>query len=129
MNGIPFQMPDIGLREIRGTIALDDEFLAFHVEASLVGEFDKEQFTVNIEPAALADIRLKRGIMRDRIRVRPKARDLLAAIPGEYAEELQLKVWVTRRADAERLVHAVRRQKQATRAERPARRIHWTDTR
>jgi len=129
MNEIPFQLPDIGLREIHGTITLDDEFLVFRVEESLVGEFDKEQFTVKIEPAALADIRLDRGIVRDRICVRPKTRDLLAVIPGEYAEELQLKVWVTRRADAERLVHAVRRRQQTARAERPSRRIHWTDTR
>lgn len=42
MNGIPFQLPDIGLREIHGTLSLDDEFPIFHVEESLVGEFDKE---------------------------------------------------------------------------------------
>jgi len=42
MNGIPFQLPDIGLREIHGTLSLDDESLIFHVEESLVGELDKE---------------------------------------------------------------------------------------
>lgn len=118
MSEIPFQLPDIGLREIHGTIALDDEFLVFHIEESLVGEFDKEHFTVKIEPAALADIRHVRGIVRDRICIRPKTRDLLAVMPGEYAQELQLKVWVTRRADAERLVQAVKRRERTARAER-----------
>ncbi len=42
MDKILFQLSDIGLREIQGTLSLDDESLIFHVEESLVGEFDKE---------------------------------------------------------------------------------------
>jgi hypothetical protein len=118
MSKIPFQLPDIGLREIHGAISLDEEFLVLEVEESLAGEFDKEQFMVKIEPAALAAIRLERGIVRDRICIRPKTRDLLAVVPGEYAHELQLKVWVTRRADAGWLVHEVQRRQRTASAER-----------
>lgn len=120
MNSIPFQLPDIGLREISGTLSLDDEFLIFDVEDALVGEFDKDQFVIKIEPRALDAIRLARGIVRDRICVRPKKRDLLAVMPGEYAQELQLKVWRTHRRAAEKLVEAVRRRMGRHAAPEPA---------
>ena len=113
MNSIPFELPDIGLREISGTLSLDSEFLVFHVEDALIGEFDKDHFTIQVEPRALANIRLDRGIVRDRICIRPKKRDLLAVMPGQYAEELQLKVWRIHREQAERLVSAVQRRRQS----------------
>jgi hypothetical protein len=119
MDGIPFQLPDIGLREIHGTVSLDEEFLVFDVEDALVGEFDKEREIIKIEPAALREIRFDRGIIRDRICIRPKRDDLLVAMPGEYEKELQLKVWRTKRDDAERLVEAVA-QRMATGAESPS---------
>lgn len=72
---------------------------------------------MKVEPATLADIRLERGIVRDRICIRPQTRDLLAVMPGEYACELQLKVWVTRRADANQLGRIVKRKQQAGQAE------------
>lgn len=113
MSGIPFQLPDIGLREINGTVYLDDEFLVFEVEDAFIGEFDKEHMVIKVEPAALADIRLDRGIIRDRLYIRPKKRDLLTVMPGTYGEALPLKMWNTQRPRAERLVEAVRRRTMA----------------
>ena len=92
MGSVSFQLPDIGLRELHGTLSLDAEFLVFEVEDALVGEFDAERYVVKIEPKALADIRLEEGIIRDQICVRPKKRDLLAVMPGRYAEELPLTI-------------------------------------
>jgi len=109
MSGIPFQLPDIGLREINGTIYLDDEFLVFEVEDAFIGEFDKEHMVIKVEPAALTDIRLDRGIIRDRLYIRPKKRDLLTVMPGTYSEALPLTMWNTQRRRAEQLVAAVRR--------------------
>lgn len=113
MNGIPFQLPDIGLREIHGTVYLDDEFLVFEVEDAFIGEFDKEHMVIKVEPAALSDIRLDRGIIRDRLYIQPKKRDLLTVMPGTYSQALPLKVWNTQRRRAERLVEAVRRRAMA----------------
>jgi hypothetical protein len=113
MSGIPFQLPDMGLREINGTVYLDDEFLVFEVEDAFIGEFDKEHMVVKVEPAALKDIRLDRGIIRDRLSIRPKKRDLLAVMPGTYGEALPLKMWNTHRRRAEQLVEAVKRRMNA----------------
>jgi hypothetical protein len=109
MGLVSFQLPDIGLRELHGTLSLDAEFLVFEVEDALVGEFDAERYVVKIEPKALADIRLEEGIIRDQICVRPKKRDLLAVMPGWYAEELPLTIWSIYRAPARQLVEAVQR--------------------
>ena len=113
MNSIPFDLPDIGLREISGTLSLDSEFLVFHVQDALVGEFDKEHFVIKVEPQALQAIRFDRGIIRDRMCIRPKKRDLLTAVPGQYADELQLKLWNIYRKDAEQLVEEVQRRMKA----------------
>jgi hypothetical protein len=109
MDPIPFQLPDIGLREFHGTLSLDSEFLVFEVEDALVGEFDAERFVVKIEPKALVDIRLEQGIIRDQICIRPKKRDLLAVMPGQYADELPLTIWNIYRGSARELVDTVQR--------------------
>jgi hypothetical protein len=113
MNPISFDLPDIGLREISGTLSLDDEFLVFHVQDAFIGEFDKEHMVIKVEPQALQAIRFDRGIIRDRICIQPKKRDLLTVMPGTYAEELQLKIWNTYRADAKPLVEEVQRRMKA----------------
>lgn len=107
MDPIPFQLPDVGLREFHGTLSIDPEFLVFAVEDALIGEFDKERFVVKVEPKALADIRLEQGIIRDRIYVRPKKRDLLAVMPGRYANELPLTIWSIYRTRANQLIDVV----------------------
>ena len=109
----PFDLPDIGLREISGTLSVDDEFLVFRVQDALIGEFDKEHFVIKVELRALQAVRFDRGIIRDRMCIRPKKRDLLAAMPGQYAEELQLKMWNIYRKDAEQLVEEVQRRMKA----------------
>lgn len=107
MERIPFQLPDIGLREIHGKLSLDEEFLVFEVEDALIGEFDKEQSVIKVEPGALREVRLDRGIIRDRISIVPKGDELLTVMPGDYDEELPLKVWKTHRKRAEQLVEDV----------------------
>ncbi len=110
MSSIPFQLPDIhgGFTEIKGLLYLDEEFLVFEIETALMGEFNKEQQIIKVEPAALAEIRLDRGVFRDRLCIRPKKRELLQVIPGKHLGELQLKLWSKYRGQAEQLVEQVR---------------------
>lgn len=93
ISGIPFQLPDVGLREISGRLYLDEDFLVFDVEDALAGEFDKEVHVIKVDPGALGDIRLERGIVRDRLFIRPRKSDLLRAMPGQYGVELPLRIW------------------------------------
>ena len=88
MNSIPFELPDVGLQEIRGKLYLDQEFLVFEVQVALIGEFNKEFQTIKIEPGALKEIHLDRGVIKDRLCIRPKKSDLLTAMPGEYHGEI-----------------------------------------
>lgn len=110
MQRLRFQLPDLdaGFTEVSGVLYLDDEFLVFEIETALLGEFDKEQQVIKIEPAALKDIRLDRGIVRDKLCIRPKTDALLKALPGDHLGEVQLKVWSTNRRQAEQLVEVVR---------------------
>ena len=93
MNPIPFMLPDIWLREIAGSIYLTGSFLVIEIENALLGAFDKDRSTIEVEPGALAEVRLEKGLFKDRIILRPHGRDLLEAIPGEHASEVALVIW------------------------------------
>ncbi len=64
MTPIPFMLPDIGLREIAGSIYLTDRFLVIDIENALLGEFDKDRSTIEVEPGALAEVRLEKGLLQ-----------------------------------------------------------------
>ena len=113
MSSIPFQLPDVGLREIAGKLYLDEDFLTFYVEDALVGEFDKEQHVIKVEPSALQEVWLDHGVVQDRLYIRPKRDDLLKAMPGQYSGELCLKIWRKHRSRAEALVEELRQRSRA----------------
>jgi hypothetical protein len=108
MKRIPFTLPDIGLREIRGEIYLTDSFLVLEIEDALLGEWDQDLKTIEIEPSALLEIRLERRLFKDRLALRPVARDLLEAVPGKHAREVVLEIWMKHRSAVVDLVDGVR---------------------
>jgi hypothetical protein len=109
ISGIPFQLPDVGLREVSGRLYLDEDFLVFDVEDALAGEFDKEVHVIKVDPAALDAIRLERGLVRDRLFIRPRKSDLLTAMPGKYGVELPLKIWRKHRQTVLELIEEIAR--------------------
>ncbi len=109
INSIPFQLPDVGLREISGEIYLEDGYLVLDVVDALVGELDKDLQLIKIEPSAVKQIHLEPGLIADRLRIRPKKEDLLRLIPGTHQQELRLKIRKRDREEAEFLIHEVRR--------------------
>lgn len=113
MMRIPFKLPDIagGLREGKGLLFLDDEFLVFEVSTALLGEFAADSAVIKIEPAALEEIRLERRLFFDRLYVRPKKGDLLEAMPGRHDFEVELRVRRRYRPDLERLLVDVERRR------------------
>ena len=107
MHRVPFNLPDVGLREIRGFVYLEDDFLVIELKNALMGEFDEEHELVKVEPSALESVRLVPGIFRDRLRLTPKKVDLLRAIPGDHASDVALRVWRKHREAAAGLVAAL----------------------
>lgn len=109
MRSIPFKLPDVGLSEVSGFVYFDEEFLVFEVEKALFGEFDGEGQMIKIEPKAVVEIELKKGMFKDKLCIRPKKRDLLRAMPGTFKEEIKLSVSHKYREDAYDLVEEFRR--------------------
>lgn len=107
---IPFSGGDVGLREIKGHLYLEDEeFLVLDVENTLMGEFDARKHLIKVAPRALANVRLEAGRFKDRFYVRPRGRDLLEAMPGSRGDELELKIPRKYRDDMERMVYEITR--------------------
>lgn len=104
MNRIEFTLPDVGLREIEGMVWVEDGFLNIQLSNKLLGIVDEDVNLIKIEASALVDIRLKKRPFKDRLIIIPKRRDLLEAIPGKHANDVQLRIWRNKRADVERLL-------------------------
>lgn len=114
MKPIPFTLPDVGLREIEGKVYLEDGFLVIHIKDALFGEFDKEKRQIRIEPSTLTQVRIDRGVVRDRLVLRPEDNRLLDAIPGDYDLEIELRIWRNRRGDVLTLVRELGRSQEGT---------------
>ncbi len=104
MNNIPFKLPDVGFNEVSGYIYFDDEFLVFDVSTSLFGEFSEKEQTIKVEPAAIEDIVVKKGMFKDKVCVRPKKVELLKAMPGNFDDEIKLSVAHKHRIKVEKLI-------------------------
>jgi hypothetical protein len=104
MNRIPFALPDVGLREIRGLVYLEDDFLVLRIKNAVLGLVGEKKDLIKIEPKALRDLRIERGLFRDRLVIRPKRADLLDAVPGEHPSAVTLRVGRKHRSDLMRLV-------------------------
>jgi len=107
MTRIAFTLPDVGLREIKGMAYVDDGWLVLQVQHGLLGLIDVEKKEVRIEPAALEDVHIRRGLFYDRLVLTPRRADLLDALPGEHRTSVNLSVWRRQRADLERLLDEI----------------------
>ncbi|MEM6644681.1 MAG: hypothetical protein AAF730_00360 [Bacteroidota bacterium] len=110
MNRIAFSLPDVGLREVRGLVYIDDGFLVVQVKNMLLGMVDEEKDTIKIEPPALLSVHIRRGLIWDRLVIQPKKMDLLDMVPGQHKNSVDLRVLRKYRSDLERLLseyHAI----------------------
>lgn len=107
MIRVPFNLPDVGLREVEGMIWVEDGLIIIELKNKLFGLIDEDTNLIKIEPAALRDVQLKRRPFKDRLILAPKKRDLLDAVPGKHANDVQLRIWRSKRRDTERLLIAI----------------------
>ena len=107
MAPIPFKIPDVheGFSEAHGILYLDEEFLVFEVQTLTLGMIKQDPETIKVELAALHEVEFKPGLFSDRLLIRPKKLQLLAAMPGKHEGELKLKV---KRAERARVLGFIR---------------------
>lgn len=103
LTRVPFTLPDVGLREIKGMAYVEDAWLVLRMEDTLLGIIDADRKEVRIDPAALEDVHVRHGLFRDRLVLVPRRADLLDEIPGEHRVSVDLRVPRRHRADLERL--------------------------
>lgn len=109
MDRIPFSLPDVGLREVKGFVYLDDEFLVIEVVSAVLGLTDRERTTVKVAPSALRSVHFEPGLFRDRLHVVPEKVDLLQTIPGDHINEVALRVPRKHRATTARIAERMDR--------------------
>ena len=108
---IPFEIPEVhlGFSESKGVVGIEDEFLVFQFQTVTLGLFKQDPETIKIEIEALYDLRHERGLVKDKLFIRPKKLQLLEAMPGKHSIEIRLKVRRKYRSKALILVDTVRR--------------------
>ncbi len=104
MNRIPFTLPDVGLRELRGMVYIDEGFLVLRLKDALLGILDEEKRRIEIEPGALEELRVEWRLFKDRLILQPRSTTLLDTIPGEHRVAVELRVWRKYRVDLMQLV-------------------------
>jgi hypothetical protein len=109
MTRIAFTLPDVGLREVKGMAYVDDDgWLVLKLQDGVAGILDVQKKEVRIEPGALEDAHIRRGLFRDRLVLKPRRPALLDAIPGDHRASVDLRVGRRQRADLERLLDEIR---------------------
>lgn len=104
MNRVPFSLPDVGLREIRGVVFVEEGFFVLRIEDSFIGVADSKTHVIKMLPTAVDDVYVRRGLASDRLIIRPKRSELLDIVPGQHASALELKVKKKHAADLERVL-------------------------
>jgi hypothetical protein len=92
MLSVPFQIREVhgGLTEGHGVAYVDDEFLVLEVQTAFLGLFKKEPQTYRIDLTDLESVRYKKGLWKDKLRLRTLPLDVLDAVPGVQRGELCL---------------------------------------
>ena len=94
MQSVPFKVHEVhgGFSEARGALYIEGDDLVVEVQTSLLGLFQREPETYRIELTDLEEVRHKRGLTGDRLTLRTRPMDRVAAIPGGGKGELCLVV-------------------------------------
>ena len=104
MHRVSFTMSDEGLHEIEGVVFVEDNLLVLRVEKKLLGLFDSDSKTIELEPGVLEEIRIERGLFKDKLLLKPWQSDLFDLVPGKHGSHIILKVPRKQRAELEALV-------------------------
>lgn len=104
MARIPFTLPDVGLKEVKGLVFVDSGQLVVRIEASYLGMIDADKEELRLDPGELDDLEIKSGLFRDRLVITPWDIEVLDRIPGLHSSTLDLRIWRKHRSDLRKLV-------------------------
>ncbi len=92
MSRVPFTLPDVGLREVKGMISVEDDFLEIRVNSKILGLIDEDVDVIKIEPSAIVLVQIKNGLLKSKLILTPKKSELLDLIPGDHASSVSFKI-------------------------------------
>ena len=94
MRSVPFQISEVhgGLTEGHGVAYVEDEYLVLEVQTALLGLFKRDAETYHIDLTDLDTVRYRRGLWKDKLRLRTRPLDALDGVPGVQKGELCLHI-------------------------------------
>jgi hypothetical protein len=94
MRSVPFTISEVhgGLTEGHGVAYIEDEYLVLEVQTAFLGLFKRDPEVYRIDLTDLESVRHKRGLRKDRLRLRTHTLDVLDPVPGVSKGELCLLV-------------------------------------
>jgi len=107
MIPIPFTLPDEGLHERKGTVTIEGSDLVIRIHEQFLGMIHSDHKEVHIDPGALSDAILRRGVFVDRLVIVPERGEQLSEVPGAKLGALELRVWRRHRAALEEIADFV----------------------
>ena len=107
----PFVIPSVhgGLSRGVGHLSVDDDFIVFDVQVVALHLFKHDPEQIRVERSVIREARVRRGLRRDRLYLKPSQFELLAAMPGTHREQLRLDVPTAHRSAVEHLLRMIRR--------------------
>ncbi len=105
---IPFEIPSFDeVDEAAGFLYLEEEYLVFEYHILQWGLIKSEPSIVKAERGVIDDVRVQRGWFKDRLLIATHNIELLKAIPGPHASEIELRTKKKYRPQVEVFVEQV----------------------
>jgi hypothetical protein len=94
MRSVPFTISEVhgGLTEGHGVAYVEDEYLVLEVQTAFLGLFKKDPQTYQIDLTDLESVRYRKGLWKDKLRLRTLTLDVLDPVPGVQKGELCLHI-------------------------------------
>ncbi len=107
--GVPFSLPDLetGFKEFRGLMYLEPGFLVLEIESTSWVGAEADRHTVKLANAAIQRCEYKRGVVFDRLTLRPVDPTVFDKLPWPVVGQLSLRIKRKHRAESEAIVRLV----------------------
>lgn len=104
---IPFEISVDDINEAAGFLYLEDDYLVFEYHILKWGVIRGEHAIVKTERGVIDELRVRRGLFKDRLVIATHSLKLLQEIPGRHASEIELRVKKRYRREVEAFLQKV----------------------
>lgn len=107
--GVPFRIPELdsGLNEVRGVMHLEPGFVVLDIESGLSGLTSMDRYVVKVASESVEEMRLKRGVVYDRVTLRVADDAQYEDLPWPVAGKLVLRIGRRHRSETDSIVRVV----------------------